>query len=196
MGSEMCIRDRQNKTPGRHLNLYPLADRWFAPVGERWFEVIVDDNDSVIIIDSKSPLRTGPPLIGNLAGQWFVDIRLRLRGGGLRNRRRAVKVDQPARIAALKRQLNAFDAVAASQQLDVLESKPALDATPGPSTDLQRTAFIDKVDRRLAAYDEAISQLKSLSIIDTVPTYQSNMSGYLKQQVQLTQIDMEQQVKS
>jgi len=186
----------QNKTPGRHLNLYPLADRWFAPVGERWFEVIVDDNDSVIIIDSKSPLRTGPPLIGNLAGQWFVDIRLRLRGGGLRNRRRAVKVDQPARIAALKSQLNAFDAVAASQQLDVLESKPALDATPGPSTDLQRTAFIDKVDRRLAAYDEAISQLKSLSIIDTVPTYQSNMSGYLKQQVQLTQIAMEQQVKS
>ncbi|AZE97428.1 hypothetical protein C4J96_5360 [Pseudomonas orientalis] len=186
----------QDKTPGRHLNLYPLADKWFAPVGERWFEVIVDDNDSVIIIDSKSPLRTGPPLIGNLAGQWFVDTRLRLRGGGLRNRRRAVKVDQPARIAALMTKLNAFDAVAASNQLDVLESKPALDSPAGPSTDQRRTAFIGKVDSRLAAYDEAISQLKSLSIIDTVPTYQSNMSGYLKQQVQLTQIAMEQQVVS
>ncbi|WP_197047613.1 hypothetical protein, partial [Pseudomonas viridiflava] len=92
-------------------------------------------NDSVVIIDPKEPSRTGPPLIGNLAGQWFVDVRLRLRGGGLRNRRRAVKIDQPARIAALMTQLNAFDAVAARQQLDVLEAEPALDAAPGPSTD-------------------------------------------------------------
>lgn len=186
----------QNKTPGRHLNLYALADKWYAPVGDRWFEVMVDDNDSVIIIDPNAPLRTGPPLIGNLAGQWFVDSRLRLRGGGLRNRRRAVKVDQPARISALKTSLNAFDAVAASKQLDVLESKPALDAAAGASTDQQRSAFIGKVDGRLVEYDEAISQLRSLSIIDTVPTYQSNMSGYLKQQVQLTQIALEQQLVS
>lgn len=184
----------QNKTPERHLNLYPLADKWYAPVGARWFEVQVDENDSVIIIDPKAPLRTGPPLIGNLAGQWFVDIRLRLRGGGLRNRQRAVKVNQPQRIAALITQLNAFDAVAARQQLDLLESKPALNAAPGSSTDLLRTAFIDKVDNRLTAYDEAISQLKSLSIIHAVPTYQSNMSQYLKQQIQLTQIVMEQQL--
>ena len=186
----------QNKTPGRHLNLYALADKWYAPVGKRWFEVMVDDNDSVIVIDPNTPSRTGPPLIGNLAGQWFVDVRLRLRGGGLRNRRRAVKVDQPARISALKTSLNAFDAVAASKQLDVLESKPALDAAAGPSTDQQRSAFLGKVDGRLVEYDEAISQLKSLSIIDTVPTYQSNMSGYLKQQVQLTQIALEQQLVS
>lgn len=184
----------QNKTPGRHLNLYPLADKWYAPVAARWFEVRVDDNDIVIIIDPKAPLRTGPPLIGNLAGQWYVDIRLRLRGGGLRNRQRAVKVNQPERIAALMTQLNAFDAVAARQQLDVLESKPALDATPGPSTDLLRTAFIGKADNRLTAYDEAISQLKSLSIIDAVPTYQRNMSEYLKQQIQLSQIVVEQQL--
>ncbi|NNB68630.1 dermonecrotic toxin domain-containing protein [Pseudomonas fluorescens] len=186
----------QNKTPGRHLNLYPLADKWYAPVGKRWFEVIVDDNDSVITIDPKAPLRTGPPLISNLAGQWFVDVRLRLRGGGLRNRRRAVKINQPARITALRTQLNTFDAVAARRQLDVLESRPALDAAPGPSTDLRRTAFIGEVDSRLVAYDEAISQLKSLSIIDAMPAYQSNMSGYLKQQIQLTQIAVEQQLVS
>ena len=157
---------------------------------------MVDDNDSVIVIDPNTPSRTGPPLIGNLAGQWCVDVRLRLRGGGLRNRRRAVKVDQPARISALKTSLNAFDAVAASKQLDVLESKPALDAAAGPSTDQQRSAFLGKVDGRLVEYDEAINQLKSLSIIDAVPTYQSNMSGYLKQQVQLTQIALEQQLVS
>ena len=186
----------QDKTPGRHLNLYPLADKWYAPVGERWFEVKVDDNDSVIIVDPKDPLRTGPPLIGNLAGQWFVDVRLRLRGAGLRKQRRAVKVNQTERIPQLKAQLNTFDAVAASKQLDVLESMPAPDATPGPSTDLRRASFIGKVDSRMTEYDEAISQLKSLSTIDAVPTYQSNMSGYLKQQVQLTQLALQQQLVS
>ena len=66
----------------------------------------------------------------------------------------------------------------------MLESKPALDAAAGPSTDQQRSAFLGKVDGRLVEYDEAISQLKSLSIIDAVPTYQSNMSGYLNVQRQ------------
>ncbi len=38
-------------------------------VGKRWFEVMVDDNDSVMTaIDPNTPSRTGPPLIGNLAG--------------------------------------------------------------------------------------------------------------------------------
>ncbi len=186
----------QNQTPGRHLNLYPLADKWYAPVGERWFEVRVDDNDSVIIVDPQDPLRTGPPLIGNLAGQWFVDVRLRLRGAGLPKQRRAVKVNRAERTPQLRAELKAFDAVAASKQLDMLESKPALDATPGPSTDLRRTTFVDKVDSRLAEYDEAISQLKSLSIIDTVPTYLRDMSGYLQQQVQLTQLALQQQLLS
>lgn len=186
----------QDKTPGRHLNLYPLADKWYAPVGKRWFEVRVDDNDSVIIVDPKDPLRTGPPLIGNLAGQWFVDVRLRLRGAGLPKKKAAVKVNQAERIPELTAQLNAFDAVADSKQLDVFESKPALKATPGPSTDLRRTAYVDKVDSRLEEYDEAIRDLKSLSTIDTVPTYQRDMSGYLQQQVQLAQLALEQQLAS
>lgn len=186
----------QNKASGRHLYLYPLADKWYAPVGERWFEVTVDDNDTVIIVDPQVPLRTGPPLIGNLAGKWFVDTRLRLRGAGLRRQQRKVKVNQVERIIELKTKLNAFDAAVASKQLAVLEIQPAVDEAPGPATDLRRLAFVDQVDRRLAEYDEAISQLKSLSVIDTVPSYQGNLSGYLKKQVQLTQLAMEQRLST
>ena len=184
----------QNKAPGRHLHLYPLADKWYAPVGERWFEVTVDDNDSVIIVDPQVPMRTGPPLIGNLAGKWFVDTRLRLRGAGLPRQQRTVKVDQVGRIIELKTKLNAFDAVAASKQLAVLEASPALDETPGPSVDLRRSAFINKVDGRLAEYDEAIRQLKSLSVIDAVPGYQRDLSGYLEKQVQLTRLAIDQRL--
>ncbi|WP_455929025.1 dermonecrotic toxin domain-containing protein [Pseudomonas fluorescens] len=183
----------QNKTPGTYLHLYPLADKWYAPVGARWFEVKADANDYVIIIDPKTPSRTGPVLIGNLAGQWFVDTRLRLRGAGLRNRRRAVKVDQLKRIPKLEEQLNAFNSDSQSKQLAVLESRPALDATPGPSTDLKRSQFISKVDTRLEEYEEAISNLMSLNTINSVPDYQRNMSGYLEKQVLLTHFAIEQQ---
>lgn len=186
----------QNKAPGRHLHLYPLAEKWYAPVGERWFEVTVDDNDTVVIVDTQVPLRTGPPLIGNLAGKWFVDTRLRLRGAGLRRQQRTVKVNQVERIIELKTKLNAFDAAAASKQLAVLETRPAIDEAPGPSTDVRRLAFVSQVDRRLAEYDEAISQLKSLSIIDTVSGYQGNLSDYLKKQLQLTQLAMEQRLSA
>ncbi|WLH84789.1 dermonecrotic toxin domain-containing protein [Pseudomonas sp. FP2338] len=186
----------QNKTPGSHLHLYPLAEKWYAPVGERWFEVTVDDNDYVLIIDSKTPLRTGPLLIGNLAGQWFIDTRLKLRGSGLSKRRRAVKVDQPERILELKIKLNAFETVAASKQAAIFEGQPALDETPGPATDQRRLAFVSKVDGRLAEYDEAIDQLKSLSVIDTVPDYQSNLSSYLEKQVQLTQLALDQRLST
>lgn len=184
----------QNKTAGRHLHLYPLADKWYAPVGERWFEVTVDDNDSVLIVDPKTPLRTGPPLVGNLAGQWFVDTRLRLRGAGLKHQQRAVKVDQPERILELTTKLNAFNEGAARKQVALLESMPALDATPGPSTDQQRSAFVVKVDRRLAEYNQALSDLKSLSAINTVPDHQSYLGEYLQKQVQLTQVAMEQEL--
>ncbi|MCY1188537.1 hypothetical protein D9M73_296570 [compost metagenome] len=57
-------------------------------MGERWFEVAVEDTGEVSIIDSRQqPVRSGPALISNQRGDWFVDIRLRLRGGGLSSRR-------------------------------------------------------------------------------------------------------------
>lgn len=72
-----------------------------------------------------------------------------------------------------------------------------LDAAAGPSTDQQRSAFLGKVDGRLVEYDEAISQLKSLSIIDTVPkSTRSNMSGYLEATSAIDLIALEQQLVS
>lgn len=184
----------QNKNAGVHLHLYPLEQKWYAPVGARWFEVTLDANDNVLIVDPHAPLRTGPLLISNLAGQWFVDTRLRLRGGGFRNRRRAAQEQKPSRIQNLRKELNAFNADEDRAQAQLSASLSAIGSEPGPSTDMRREAFITQVDDRLEAYDVPIRQLRSLGIIDSVPNYQSVMVDYLNKQLLLTRSAVEERI--
>lgn len=184
----------QSEEAGVHLHLYPLADKWYAPVGQRWFEVTLDTNDNVMIVDPATPSRTGPLLINNLAGQWFIDTRLRLRGGGLRNRRRSANAQKPSRIETLRDELNAFDAAENSAQAQLASALEAIGSQPGPSTVLRREAFITQVNGRLEAYDVPIRQLRALSIIANVPNYQSVMVEYLNKQLVLTRTAVEERI--
>lgn len=183
-----------SKTAGAHMHLYPHGDKWYAPVAQRWFEVTLDANDNVVIIDPQKNTRTGPQLICNLAGQWFVDTRLRLRGGGFRNRRRAAQEQKPSRIQTLRRELSAFNADEDRIQAQLSAALSAIGTEPGPSTDLRREAFISQVDERLDAYDVPIRQLRSLGIIDSVPNYQSTMVDYLNKQLILTRTAIEERL--
>lgn len=185
----------QNRKPGAYLNLYPDKDRWYAPVGERWFEVNLDENDNVVIVDPLAPARTGPLLVSNRSGQWFVDTRLRLRGGGLRNRRRTAQQQKPSRISELRQHLSEFDARESSEQAALSESLAAIGSEPGPSTDLRREAYIRDVNRRLDEYEEPIRQLRALGIIDTVPHYQVAMADYLNKQLLLTRSAVEERLR-
>ncbi|AZF13453.1 hypothetical protein C4J93_5303 [Pseudomonas sp. R2-37-08W] len=175
-----------NKEPGPHLHLHGLAGKWYAQVGERWFEVTVDDNDNVVVVDPRQPSQTGPALMGNLAGKWFVDTRLRLRGAGFRNRRRAARGKAPSRIKELRESLTAFDADERRGQAEVAAVFDAIVREPGPSRDTTHQAFIEKVDARLEQYETPIRQLRALNIIDSVPNYQSSMTDYLNKQLLLT----------
>lgn len=174
------------KEAGVRLHLYTVADKWYAPVGARWFEVTLDENDNVVIIDPNRPSHTGPLLVSNLVGQWFVDTRLRLRGAGFRNRRKSAQSKAPSRITDLREKLKQFDADERRGQTEVAQAHAAIDPVPGPSSDRQRQAFLDKVDNRLAEYEVPIRQLRSLNIIDSVPNYQSDMIDYLNKQLLLT----------
>ncbi|MGR3886618.1 dermonecrotic toxin domain-containing protein [Pseudomonas sp. 1152_12] len=184
----------QNKQTGPHLHLYPSENKWFAPVGKRWFEVQVDADDNVMIIDPLIPSRTGPLLIGNKAGQWFVDTRLRLRGGGLRNRRKAAKGPRPARIDDLREKLEKFRLSEPDHQKKLSDALAAIGSQPGPSTDARRQTFITEVDKRLLEYEEPIRQLRALGIIDAVPNYQSLMINYMKNQLMLTEAAIDEQL--
>ncbi|MDR9874851.1 hypothetical protein RJC98_06655 [Pseudomonas allii] len=185
----------QNRTPGVHLHLYPDKDKWYAPVGERWFEVSLDDNDNVVIADPSDPARTGPLLVSNRSGQWFVDVRLRLRGGGFRSRRRAAQGQKPQRITELRKSLTDFDANESRRQAELSDSLAAIGSEPGPSTARRRDAYIGDVDRRLEEYDVPIRQLTALGVIDTVPNYQIAMVDYLNKQLLLTRSAVEERLR-
>jgi hypothetical protein len=176
----------QNKATGSHLNLYPLAEKWYAPVGERWFEVAVDDYDNITLVDPTPASRTGPLLIGNAAGRWFIDTRLRLRGGGYKQRQQAGQGKKPARIEQLRKQLDTFVAEERGKHSVVSQAHAAIDPTPGPSSDMQRQLFVDQTDNLVQAYDVPIRQLRSLALIDNVPTYATDMTDYLNKQLLLT----------
>ncbi len=173
----------QTVTPGPHLHLYAKGQAWYAPVGERWFEVTIDENDAVMIIDPKDPRREGPSLINNRLGQWFVDTRLRLRGGGLRSRRKKGERLRPPKIHELREQLEAFDSRTMQRREQIIESQRAIDAATPADREAASTAFLTQVSTRLSELDVPIAQLKSLNLLDSVPNYQEAMLEYLDEQM-------------
>jgi hypothetical protein len=183
-----------NSAAGIHQHLYQHEKNYYAPVGERWFEVAVEETGEVSIIDSRPKTQgRGPALISNQKGQWFVDTRLRLRGGGFSSRRKALKQQNRQRIAELKRQLTEFDnkRESAKEELTAAynQMKTASDtAKPG----LQQQ-FMEKLDQRTSDYAAPIEQLKSLNLLDTVPNYRSAMVEMLGNQLFFNQTWLDQQ---
>lgn len=178
--------------PNQHLS--PLGQKWYANVGERWFEVAVNDNDDVLIIDSRqSPVRTGPLLVSNNAGEWFIDTRLRLRGGGLKSRREQMQRENKARITELRTQLAAFDLEMDSKRAELTSAHAALNNAPGTSAEARRQLFLDKLDTRLKDYDVALDRLKTLNRLDTVPNYRTAMVELLGTQLFFNQTGIDQQ---
>lgn len=179
---------------GLYQHLYRHENRYYAPVGERWFEVAVEETGEVSIIDSRpqSP-GNGPALISNQRGQWFVDTRLRLRGGGLSSRRTALKQQNRQRIADLKRQLAEFDNERERAREELTRTYNQLKAASDETRAAIKLQFLEKLDRRTNEYAAPIEQLKSLNLIDTVPNYRSAMVEMLGTQLFFNQTWLDQQ---
>jgi hypothetical protein len=176
----------QHAQAGAYQHLYPLQEHWYAPVAQQWFEVVVDENDAVIIVDPKQPTRLGPVLINNRLGQWFIDTRLRLRGGGFRSRLKGRQRLRPPKINELREQLDAFDDQREQKLAELMAARNASLAAPSASAEAKRAEYTNKLQKRREEYEIPIAQLKSLNILDTVPDYPERMIHYLKHQVLLT----------
>ena len=186
------LGDAQGEGPYQHLHAHGHA--WYAAVGQRWFEVIVNDDERVQISDSRQqPARTGPLLTHNADGQWFVDLRLRLNGGGLRSRLRKLQDDNRARLIQMKAALTDFDATLQAKQTQLKEVREAmLQATPDnrPSA---REQFLDTLEVQIRAYGEHIQQLKAMNVVEPIPNYRTAMIERLSLQLFLVQSWLDEQ---
>lgn len=174
--------------PGPHRHLYFNGSTYYAKVGERWFEVRLTNNDDVQIINSSTqPIRTGPLLISNARGEWFVDVRLRLRGGGPKSRAKALEQKKKTEIAELTTQINRFcqESDANFERLKS-ESSALADAT-AETFEAQRTTYLERIDTRRDEYQATIDKLHSLNLKETVANYRNLQIGMLKAQLYLNQ---------
>ncbi|MCW8274420.1 hypothetical protein IMF27_00920 [Pseudomonas sp. PCH199] len=164
--------------PGPHQHLSGLNGKWYAKVGRRWFEVMLNDNDAVQIIDSRqTPAVKGPLLIHSAKGEWFIDTRLRLRGGG---RRKALERANQRRKEDLKQQLKAFDG-------RKLELQKELETAEKAATDADHQSLIETLDSQLTTYGTYIEQLKTYNALEPIPNYRPVIVSCLELQLSLTQ---------
>ncbi len=176
--------------PGAHLHLYPDAGKYYAPVGSRWFEVTVDENDTVLIVDSTQPERTGPPLISNRQGNWFVDVRLRLRGGGPKSMLRKAKTLAEKRAEQLRKQLSDFENDKKKAQNELQQAHQAMAEAPSTSAQALRQTYLQTLDTQRNEYETALQQLKELNVHAPIADYSQKALNYLKAQTEFTRADI------
>lgn len=175
-------------TEGAYQHLYAHKQKWFAPVGERWFEVMLNDADQVQIIDSRqSPARVGPLLTRTAGGQWVIDLRLRLRGGGLPSRLKKLQLENRAKLLEKRAALTAFDGKQETMHLQRTSARTLmLNAQPEAAASA-RKQFLDTLDTQYKAYDDHIRDLKAQNTLETIPNYRTAMLDRLSLQLFLTQ---------
>lgn len=164
--------------PGPYQHLRGLDHRWYAQVGQRWFEVTLNDNEDVQIIDSRqTPAIKGPLLVHSAKGQWFVDMRLRLRGGG---RRLELMRKNQQRKSDLRQKLEAFDA-----RKHQLESE--LQTAENAFTQANLQSLGDTLDAQVAEYGAYIELLKEYNALEPLQNYRPVLVSCLDNQLSLTQ---------
>ncbi|MBC3776970.1 DUF6543 domain-containing protein [Pseudomonas sp. SWRI99] len=173
---------------GAHRFLHAHQERWYAPVGERWFEVMLNEHGDVQIIDSRQPPPRVGPLLSRAGGaQWVIDLRLRLRGGGLSARRRKAREKRNTHIEALKTDITAFDQTMQTKETRLQEDRQALQ-TALPATRAQaRERYLATLVSQSQAYEAIIEKIKALQLEESIPNYRTVMIERLEMQLFLGQ---------
>jgi hypothetical protein len=141
-------------------HLYQLNDSHYAQVGERWFQVRIDDDEEVQILNPNDPMRPGPLLAHDPHGKWYVDTRLRLRGGGPKSRLKALKQAKENRIHELNTQLETFKDQEKTRQEALDRLQNAMSKATAENVETATRSYTDTLDERIKSYGEALEQLR------------------------------------
>ncbi|KAB0497832.1 dermonecrotic toxin domain-containing protein [Pseudomonas vancouverensis] len=145
--------------------LYHLESDVFAQVGERWFKVAEDADGNLKIAYPDDPTRTGPLLIHNRQGSWFLDLRLRLRGGAggesLKSRLKAQRQEKANKKKELEGLLNEFQKleVAKERAFDIAQAKQ--ESNPG-----ETGPYLVLLDQQISDYQLNLERLEQWRAMD------------------------------
>jgi chorismate mutase len=91
-------------------------------------------------------------LINNQRGEWFVDTRLRLRGGGLSSRRKALQLKNRQRITELKKKLAQFSDERESARQQLMDAHAQMKAASDETRPSVQQQFLEKLDQHTDQY--------------------------------------------
>ncbi|TMU82486.1 hypothetical protein FGA82_03040 [Pseudomonas fluorescens] len=173
---------------GTHRHLHARQKQWFAPVGKRWFEVTLNEHADVQIIDSRQPTaRLGPLLSRTANGQWVVDLRLRLRGGGLDAALAKAQDFSRKTAKQLTITINAFDKTMKALGAQRNADHAAFTNAPAQDRAQARQRYLETLDSQLKAFGTSIEQIKALNNKEIIPNYREAMIQRLEMQLFLGQ---------
>lgn len=161
---------------GAQQHLYAIAGKRYAKVGARWFEVHLNEQQDVQIIDSRQqPPRSGPLLIHNRQGRWFIDTRLRLRGGGLKSRKAELLRKNAQRIDELHQHLRDFNDNLGASKTALVGARKALLSATAETYKAHESVFLEKLEAQIRTYEATVGHLKELNRIEAMPGYRASM---------------------
>jgi hypothetical protein len=145
-------------------SLYRLGDKTYAQVGERWFNVVEDEDQRVQIAYPDTSGKTGPLLIHNQQGHWFVDTRLRLLGGAggtsLQAQRRRLRKEREQQEKQLAISLDTFKRQEATNNLRLKSAQERLMAETGEGHEQATAAYLTQVEKLITGYEQALKDLQ------------------------------------
>ena len=110
--------------------------------------------DSLVLQDNLQPERLGPPLELNSSGQWALDLRLRLRGGGPKKRIQALREDKRQKVAELVAQEERLISELKQRESVLLLTEDLLRKNP------QRQAtLLDRLEMEIGLWRKGILEL-------------------------------------
>ncbi|VVO27719.1 dermonecrotic toxin domain-containing protein [Pseudomonas fluorescens] len=154
----------------RHLHHFD--HKTYAKVGKRWFIVSVTGDDQVQIVDPDNPAKYGPLLASDNDGRWVLDLRWRLKGGGPKHRRKTLQDSNQRRRIELKEARDLFQKKKAGPQDPDIEgseeqkknavakAQAEFSAATAETRDRLSAVFVEKTDEMIAAYRQALEQLR------------------------------------
>jgi hypothetical protein len=173
---------------GSHRYLYPRQKQWYAPVGSRWFEVTLNEHEEVQIIDSRQqPPLKGPTLARTAGGQWVIDLRLRLRGGGPDSALKKIQDFNKMSVRKLTAKISAFDTTMQAKQTQRNADHAAFEGSPAPDRAKAREKYLATLDSQHKAYGTSIEQIRALNHKEPIPNYRIVMTERLQMQLFLGQ---------
>lgn len=133
-------------------------DKFYVRIDDRTYRVS-SNVDGPVIQDPEQRMRFGPPLRRDESGQWRIDLRMGLRGGGPKKAIQAYREKKAQKVTALMQEAGRLEEELLSRERVLKLTEDLLSKYPD-----RRQTLVDRYEAELDAWRNAVLDLISLKV--------------------------------